>query len=115
MRPRGEGTGQNKVAQQLHRGKTDAIGLLAADEDALAELATGWVEAIGVRTPGLGSVSAPVQTDQGIVAAVCLAMPLALVIESPGKDHGDDVVKAARRIAEALERRNYGTFTTPSA
>ncbi len=81
--------------------------LLAGDEDALAELATtGWIESVGARTPGLGSISAPVQTDQGIVAAVCLAMPLARVSESPGKDHGDVVIQAARRIAEAMERRN---------
>lgn len=81
--------------------------LLAGEEDALAELATtGWIESVGVRTPGLGSISAPVRTDQGIVAAVCLAMPLARVTESPGKDHGDVVIQAARRIAEAMDRRN---------
>ena len=54
--------------------------LLAAEDDALAELAeVGWIESIGTRTPGLGSISAPVQTDEGIIAAVCLAMPLAVV------------------------------------
>lgn len=80
--------------------------LLAADEDTVAELAAvGWVESVGIRTPGLGSISAPVQTDEGIVAAVCLAMPLARVIESPGKDHGDEVIHAAQRIAQALQQR----------
>jgi DNA-binding IclR family transcriptional regulator len=80
--------------------------LLVADEDALDELAsTGWVESVGARTPGLGSVSAPVRTDEGIIAAVCLAMPLARVSESPGKDFGTLVIKAAERIAEAVERR----------
>jgi DNA-binding IclR family transcriptional regulator len=80
--------------------------LLAAEEDALAELAArGWIESIGSRTPGLGSVSAPVRTDDGIIAAVCLAMPLARVSESPGKDHGNLVVQAAERIAEAARRR----------
>lgn len=34
------------------------------------------------------------------------AMPLARVSESPGKDHGGLVVRAAERIAEAVERRN---------
>ena len=81
--------------------------LLAAEEEALAELASvGWIESVGSRTPGLGSVSAPVRTDEGIIAAVCLAMPLARVSESPGKDHGGLVVRAAERIAEAVERRN---------
>ncbi|MDQ0848638.1 DNA-binding IclR family transcriptional regulator [Arthrobacter sp. B3I9] len=80
--------------------------LLAAEEDALAELAsTGWVESVGARTPGLGSVSAPVRTDEGIVAAVCLAMPLARVSGSPGRDFGELVVRAAARIAEAVERQ----------
>jgi DNA-binding IclR family transcriptional regulator len=80
--------------------------LLAAEEDALAELSrTGWIESVGSRTPGLGSVSAPVGTGEGMVAAVCLAMPLARVSESPGKDHGNLVVAAARRIAEAVELR----------
>lgn len=81
--------------------------LLAADDDALAELAAvGWIESVGARTPGLGSISAPVRTDEGIIAAVCLAMPLARVSESPGRDHGDLVVQAAQRIADAVERKN---------
>ncbi|WP_104139536.1 IclR family transcriptional regulator [Arthrobacter sp. ZGTC131] len=81
--------------------------LLAGEEDAMEELArTGWIESVGSRTPGLGSVSAPVRTDEGIVAAVCLAMPLARVTESPGKDCGDVVVQAAQRIAEAMARQN---------
>ena len=81
--------------------------LLAAEEEALAELSSaGWIESVGSRTPGLGSVSAPVRADEGIIAAVCLAMPLARVSESPGQDHGSLVVRAAQRIAEAVERRN---------
>ena len=77
--------------------------LLAADDEALAELAAaGWIESVGSRTPGLGSISAPVQTDEGIIAAVCLAMPLARVTGSPGQDHGAVVVEAARRIEEAV-------------
>ncbi|BCW19020.1 IclR family transcriptional regulator [Arthrobacter sp. NtRootA9] len=80
--------------------------LLAADDDALAELAAvGWIESVGTRTPGLGSISAPVQTDEGIVAAVCLAMPLARVVASPGKDHGDEVIQAAQRIARTLQQK----------
>jgi DNA-binding IclR family transcriptional regulator len=80
--------------------------LLAAEDDTLAELATaGWIESVGMRTPGLGSISAPVQTDEGIIAAVCLAMPLARVVKSPGQDFGDQVIRAAERIAEAVERR----------
>lgn len=77
--------------------------LLAADDEVLAELAaSGWIESVGSRTPGLGSISAPVRTEEGIIAAVCLAMPLARVAASPGQDHGDVVVEAAVRIAEAV-------------
>ncbi|MFF2031025.1 IclR family transcriptional regulator [Arthrobacter sp. NPDC058192] len=79
--------------------------LLAGDEDALDDLAsTGWIESAGARTPGLGSVSAPVRTDEGIIAAVCLAMPLARVSDSPGADFGALVVQAAERIAQAVEK-----------
>lgn len=77
--------------------------LLAADDDVMAELAVaGWIESAGTRIPGLASVSAPVRTDEGIIAAVCVAMPLARVSDSPGKDYGDMVVEAARRIEEAM-------------
>jgi DNA-binding IclR family transcriptional regulator len=80
--------------------------LLAGDEAALAEVAsTGWVESVGVRTPGLGSVSAPVCTDEGIIPSVCLAMPLARVSKSPGHDFGQVVIQAAARIADAMDRK----------
>ncbi|MHA7207914.1 hypothetical protein [Arthrobacter sp. MDT1-65] len=62
----------------------------------------GWVESIGVRTPGLGSVNVPVWKGEDMVAAVCLAMPLARVNESPGKDHGDLVILSAQRITEVM-------------
>jgi DNA-binding IclR family transcriptional regulator len=78
--------------------------LLAAEPDALREVeGSGWVESVGMRTPGLGSVSAPVRTQGNVIAAVCLAMPLARVSVSPGADFGDAVAVAARRIGDELE------------
>jgi DNA-binding IclR family transcriptional regulator len=78
--------------------------LLAGETDALRELETGgWVESVGMRTPGLGSVSAPVRTQGNIVAAICLAMPLARVAHSPGADFGDAVLRAAQRVGDELE------------
>ncbi|MFB0834576.1 IclR family transcriptional regulator [Arthrobacter halodurans] len=78
--------------------------LLAGEPDALRELETGgWVESVGMRTPGLGSVSAPVRTQGNIVAAICLAMPLARVAHSPGADFGDAVLRAAQRVGDELE------------
>ncbi|WP_258062713.1 hypothetical protein [Arthrobacter sp. B0490] len=73
----------------------------------MADLAaTGWIESLGVRTPGLASVSAPVRSDDGIIAAVCLAMPIARVASSPGKDYGDLAVLAAQKISETMTKAN---------
>lgn len=79
-------------------------GLLLANEpEALDELEThGWVESVGRRTAGLGSVSAPVVLRGQVIAAVCLAMPLARVQLSPGADFGDAVVASAGRISQDL-------------
>jgi DNA-binding IclR family transcriptional regulator len=77
--------------------------LLARETDALEEVAvTGWVESSGRRTPGLGSVSAPVLSRNQMIATICLAMPLSRVKESPGSDFGTAVVQAARRIEADL-------------
>jgi DNA-binding IclR family transcriptional regulator len=79
--------------------------LLAADPEALAAVEQhGWVESVGVRTPGLGSVSAPVTVKDRLIATVCLAVPLSRVSDSPGQDFGPAVVAAARRIAADLEQ-----------
>lgn len=66
--------------------------------------AKGWVESAGRRTPGLGSVSAPVLSRSQIIATICLAMPLSRVRESPGSDFGDAVRQAAHRIEADLEQ-----------
>ncbi len=80
--------------------------LLAEEPEALGEVARhGWVESVGLRTPGLGSVSAPVLLHERIVATVCLAMPLARVRVSPGTDFGAAVAEAARRVGEELQLR----------
>lgn len=81
--------------------------LLAEEPQALQELGTqGWVESVGLRTPGLGSVSAPVTKSAATIAVVCLAMPLARVRESPGADFGAAVTSTARRISQDLEQIN---------
>ncbi|NKX52165.1 helix-turn-helix domain-containing protein [Arthrobacter deserti] len=81
--------------------------ILAGDQAALADVARqGWVESVGVRTPGLGPVSAPVVLDGASAATVCVAVPLARVQSTPGLDYGRQTVAAARRIAEAMASRN---------
>lgn len=76
--------------------------ILARDASAWAEIAErGWSDAESDRTPGLGSVSAPVIVGEQLVGAVCLALPLVRVTVSPGDDFGAAVVAAARDIASA--------------
>lgn len=80
-------------------------GLLARQPDALEELEReGWVESVARRTPGLGSVSAPVMARGDLIATVCLAVPLSRVQASPGRDFGGQVRAAAERIGLELDR-----------
>lgn len=82
--------------------------ILAGEEAAMAAVAEqGWVESVGLRTPGLGSVSAPVLLDGATIAAVCVALPLVRVRETPGADYGQQAVAAARRIAETMAGRHH--------
>lgn len=77
--------------------------LLAFDPDAMASVeAKGWVESVGLRTPGLGSVSAPITQKDHVIASICLAMPLSRCESSPGTDHGDLVARTAAQISEAF-------------
>ncbi|MGD6979953.1 MULTISPECIES: IclR family transcriptional regulator [Citricoccus] len=78
--------------------------LLAAEDEALASVRErGWVESVGMRTPGLGSVSAPVTVRGELLGAVCVAVPLARVVGSPGEDFGPLTVEAAEHLAEVME------------
>lgn len=78
--------------------------LLAHEEEAWAQIErNGWVESMGRRTPGLGSVSAPVTVAGELVGAICVAVPLARVEGSPGADFGEHAVRAAARLGDAME------------
>lgn len=78
--------------------------LLAHEDAAWASIAEhGWVESAGMRTPGLGSVSAPVTVAGELVGALCVAVPLARVVVSPGADFGQAAVAAAERLAGVME------------
>jgi DNA-binding IclR family transcriptional regulator len=78
--------------------------LLAHEDEAWAQIERhGWVESVGMRTPGLGSVSAPVTVAGELVGAVCVAVPLARVQDSPGADFGEATAAAAHQLAEVLE------------
>lgn len=80
-----------------------SAGKVLASENLAETLnAHGWVESVEERTPGLSSVSAPVMRHGAVIAAVCLAIPVARLKESPGQDHGKAVVRTAQNIADAI-------------
>lgn len=78
--------------------------LLAREDEAWEEITrTGWTQTIAGRTPGLGSVSAPVTVGGELVGAVCLIVPLARVRNTPGEDFGEHTVAAAARLGDVME------------
>lgn len=78
---------------------------LAREARAVQEIAEhGWTESVNERTPGLGSVSAPVMAGGHMIGAVCVSLPLVRVDASPGADFGAAVIGAADRIAGLLQR-----------
>ena len=62
----------------------------------------GWAESHSTRTPGLGSVSAPVLLRGEPVAAVSVIAPLPRMTESPGATFGEQVLRAAAEVARRL-------------
>lgn len=80
-----------------------SAGKILASEDLSQTLEEqDWVESIEERTPGLSSVSAPIVRRGTVIAAVCLAVPVARIHKSPGQDYGDLVVQVANDISEAF-------------
>jgi DNA-binding IclR family transcriptional regulator len=63
----------------------------------------GWAETHSTRTPGLGSVSAPVVLRGETVAAVSVIAPLLRMTKSPGETFGKQVLAAAADIVQRLE------------
>ena len=63
----------------------------------------GWAETHSTRTPGLGSVSAPVILRGQPVAAVSVIAPLLRMTKSPGESFGKQVLVAATDIMQRLE------------
>ena len=63
----------------------------------------GWAESVGEREEGVASVSAPVFDGEGRVrAAVSASGPIARLGDGPGGRLAGEVVRAARKIEEAL-------------
>jgi DNA-binding IclR family transcriptional regulator len=63
----------------------------------------GWAESVGEREIGVASVSAPVlDADGALVAAISISGPIDRLGRSPGKRHGEQVIRAAAELALAL-------------
>lgn len=72
-------------------------------EELAATRRRGWADSVEEREAGLGSVSAPVFGPDGtLVAAVSISGPLQRLTRSPGRRHGDAVLRAAERLGAQL-------------
>ena len=81
------------AALPLDVGSAGAV--LREDADVLAR---GWAESVAQREAGVASVSAPVLTDDRVVAAVGVSGPIERLTQSPGERYAAAVTAAARRI-----------------
>ncbi len=79
------------------------LGVGSAGRVLLGELGPGgWLASQGERAPGVGSVSAPVQMDGQLVAAVGISGPLARLGPGPGERFGAAVARAGVEVTERL-------------
>lgn len=84
--------------------------LTAADftARALAEVRRrGWADSVGEREVGVASVSAPVFGAEGsLVGAISISGPIDRLGRSPGRTHGEQVMRAARELSDVLAQRD---------
>ena len=63
----------------------------------------GWADSVGERELGVASVSAPVlDIDGTLIAAISISGPIDRLGRTPGRTHGDHVIRAAGELALAL-------------
>ena len=63
-----------------------------------------WAESVEEREKGVASVSAPVERDGEVVAAVSVSGPVERTTRSPGRRYAAAVVAAAEEVAQAIRR-----------
>ena len=63
---------------------------------------SGWVLTVSERTAGLTSISAPVETQDGLVGAVCIVAPIARVSSDLGELYGTRLLVTASAIERAM-------------
>lgn len=66
--------------------------------------ATGWIQSVEEREPGVASVSSAVRDRHGeVIAAVSISGPVERLSRAPGERFGPAVLATAERIDRALE------------
>jgi DNA-binding IclR family transcriptional regulator len=86
---------------RLHRGLRDARFTATILSGVRRR---GWAQSVGERELGVASVSAPVRSPSGrIAAAVSISGPVERLSRQPGRLHAPAVVAAANRLTEVLK------------
>jgi DNA-binding IclR family transcriptional regulator len=73
--------------------------VLRGDPDARRR---GWAESVEEREPGVASVSAPIEVDAKVIAAVSVSGPVERTSRQPGRRYAGAVTEAARAVERAL-------------
>jgi DNA-binding IclR family transcriptional regulator len=87
------------VGATLPMDRGSAAKVLSAAPDVLSR---GWAQSVEEREKGVASVSAPVVTDEGVVAAVSVSGPVDRTTRQPGRKYAVAVMAAARAVETAL-------------
>lgn len=96
------------MPQELHVELREGTQLPLADGGTAARVIegersdSGWVLTVSERTAGLTSISAPVETKDGLVGAVCIVTPVARVTSDLGELYGTRLLVTASAIERAV-------------
>lgn len=94
----------NELHVELHEGTQLALedGGTAARVIRGERSEQGWVLTVSERTVGLTSISAPVETKDGLVGAVCIVAPVARISSDLGELYGTRLLVTASAIERAM-------------
>jgi DNA-binding IclR family transcriptional regulator len=87
------------VGATLPMDRGSAAKVLSGEPDVLSR---GWAQSVEEREKGVASVSAPVVSDAGVVAAVSVSGPVDRTTRQPGRRYAAAVMAAARAVERAL-------------
>jgi DNA-binding IclR family transcriptional regulator len=87
------------VGATLPMDRGSAAKVLSGEPDVLSR---GWAQSVEEREKGVASVSAPVISDEGVLAAVSVSGPVDRTTRQPGRRYAAAVMAAARAVERAL-------------